>query len=274
MEGFRKKWTAWPIYRRAMLAATVGLMVLATVLYLTVGSRQGVEYRSSFYALTAEDGTMTYTANAHEWREGNTAIQSGAGRKIVYTVTPILNSGFMVTCRMGEETYGPYQVAAVDLAGLSARLTEFPMDGGMEITNVTTGERLFRGGYIRSSSGYAFLLDETAETGADSILDYAPPKPEKGPNCDDLYHFTFGAEESMTSRADWTLYFYAFLLAAFNAASILCAEEFFTWSMSFRVADPANVEPSEWELFTRHVGWAVFLFFEVILLLAGILSGT
>lgn len=274
MEEFREKWASWPVYRRAMLAATVGLLVLATVLYLTVGSRQGVEYGSSFYELTTVDGVKTYTANAHEWREGNTTIQSGAGRKIVYTVTPILNSGFMVTCRMGDETYGPYQVAAVDLADLSTRVLGFYLDGGMEITNVTTGEYLFRGGYIRSSSGYAFLLDENKEGEASSIGDFAPPKPKAGPDCDDLYHFTFGAEASMTSRADWTLYFYAFLLAAFNAASILCAEEFFTWSMSFRVADPANVKPSEWELFSRHAGWAVFLFFEGVLLLAGLLSGT
>lgn len=274
MEEFREKWAAWPVYRRAMLAATVGLMVLATVLYLTVGSQKGFEYGGSFYTLTTVDGTMTYTGNAHEWREGNIIIQSNAGRETVYTVTPIFDSGFMVKCQMGKETYGPYQVAALDLADMSTRVLNFPLDGAMEVTNVTTGERLFRGGYIHSSDGYAFLLDENKEGEASSIGDFAPPKPKAGPDCDDLYHFTFGAEASMTSRADWTLYFYAFLLAAFNAASILCAEEFFTWSMSFRVADPANVEPSEWELFTRHAGWAVFLFFEGVLLLAGLLSGT
>lgn len=273
MEEFREKWASWPFYRRAMLAATVGLMVLATVLYLTVGSRKGIEYGSSFYALTTEDGTMTYTGNTHEWREGNTIIQSNVGWETVYTVAEA-PEGYTVECRMGDETYGPYQVAAVDLADLSTRVLGFYLDGGMEITNVTTGERLFRGGYIRSSSGYAFLLDENKEGEANSIGDFAPPKPKAGPDCDDLYHFTFGAEESMTSRADWTLYFCALLLAAFNAASILCAEEFFTWSMSFRVADPEGMEPSEWELFTRHVGWAVFLLFEGIFLLAGILSGT
>lgn len=274
MEEFREKWASWPIYRRAMLVATVGLMVLATVLYLTVGSQKGFEYGGSFYALTAVDGTMTYTANAHEWHEGNTTIQSGAGRRIVYTVTPVFDSGFVVTCKMGEETYGPYQVAALDLADLSTRVLSFPLDGGMEITNVTTGERLFRGGYIRSSSGYAFLLDENKQGEADSILDFAPPKPKKGPNCDDLYHFTFGAEESMMGRADWTLYFCALLSAVFNTVSLVYAEERFTFRMSFRVADPANVEPSEWELFTRHAGWAVFLFFEAVFLLAGLLSGT
>lgn len=274
MEEFREKWASWPIYRRAMLVATVGLMVLATVLYLTVGSQKGFEYGGSFYELTAVDGTMTYTANAYEWHEGNTTIQSGAGRETVYTVTPVLNSGFMVECRMGDETFGPYQVAAVDLADLSTRVLGFYLDGGMEITNVTTGELLFRGGYIRSSGGYAFLLDENKEGEASSIGDFAPPKPKKGPNCDDLYHFTFGAEASMTSRADWTLYFYALLLAAFNAAFIVYAEEFFVWDMSFRVREPEKTAPSEWELFSRHAAWAVFLLLEGVLLLIGLLSGT
>lgn len=270
----KEKWATWPFYRRAMLVATVGLMVLFTVFNLTVGNQRGVEYGSDFYALTTADGTMTYTANAHEWREGNTIIQSNAGRKIVYTVTPVLNSGFMVECRMGEETFGPYQVAALDLADLSTRVLGFSPNGGMEITNVATGERLFRGGYIRSSDGYAFLLDENIKTEAGSILDYAPPKPEKGPNCDDLYHFTFGAEESMTGRADWLYFFCALLFAAFNTVSLLYAEELFIFHMSFHVERAEEVKPSEWELFSRHVGWAVFLLFEGIFLIAGLLSGT
>lgn len=274
MEELREKWASWPFYRRAMLVATVGLMVFATAFYLTVGSRQGVEYGNSFYELTTVDGTMTYTANAHEWHEGNTTIQSGAGRKIVYTVTPVFDSGFMVKCQMGEETYGPYQVATLDLADLSTRVLGFYPDGGMEITNVTTGERLFRGGYIHSSDGYAFLLDENKQGEADSILDYAPPKPEKGPNCDDLYHFTFGAEESMTQKGNWLYFFCALLFAVFNAVSLVYAEELFTFHMSFHVERPERVEPSEWELFRRHVSWAVFLFFEGMFLLAGILSGT
>lgn len=274
MEKFREKWAAWPFYRQLMLVATVGLMVLATVWYLTVGSQKGVEYGSSFYALTTVDRTMTYTANAHEWREGNTIIQSNGGRKIVYTVTPVFNSGFVVTCKMGEETYGPYQVEGLALTDLPAEFAKYPLNGGMEITNVTTGELLFRGGYMQTSDGYAFLLDERAKMESGSILDYAPPRPEKGPDCDDLYHFTFGAEESMTSRADWMLYFYALLFAAFNTVSLLYAEELFIFHMSFRVADPESVKPAEWELFTRHAGWAVFLFLEVMLLLAGLLSGT
>lgn len=274
METFRERWAGWSFYRRAMLIATVGAMLLATVLYLTVGSQKGFEYGGSFYALTTVDGTMTYTGNAHEWREGNTIIQSSAGRETVYAVTPVLNSGFVVTCQMGEETYGPYQVAALDLADMSTRVLNFPLDGAMEITNVTTGERLFRGGYIHSSDGYAFLLDENKQGEADSILDYAPPKPEKGPNCDDLYRFTFGAEESMTQKANWLYFFCALLFAVFNTVSLLYAEDLFTFHMSFRVADPESVEPSEWELFSRHVGWAVFLFFEGVLLLAGLLSGT
>lgn len=273
MEELRKKWAAWPLYRRAMLIATVGLMLLAAVLYLVMGSQKGIEY-GGFYAMTTQGDTRIYTANAHEWHEGNTTIQSNEGMKIVYSVTPVLNSGFLVTCKMGEETFGPYQVAALALTDPPAELVTHPLNGGMEITNVTTGELLFRGGYMQSSDGYAFLLDERAKAESGSIFDYAPPRPEKGPNCDDLYRFTFGAEEGVTSRANWLFYFTALLFAAFNVVSLLYAEERFIFRMSFRVADPANVEPSEWELFSRHAGWVAFLFFEVILLFAGLLNGT
>lgn len=273
----REKWSAMTPYRQVMLVATVGAMLLATVFYLIVGSQKGVEYGSDFYELAIVDDTRTYTANAHEWHEGNTIIQSSGGRRIVYTVTPVLNSGFMVTCQMGDETYGPYQVAILDLADLPTRILNFsPLDGAMEITNVTTGELLFRGGYIRSSDGYAFLLDENAEhTGRGGIFDYyAPSSLEPGPSVDDLYHFTLGAEESMTGRVDWMYFALALLVAVLNAVSILYAEELFTWSMSFRVAEPEKAKPSEWALFNRQVSWAVCLIFEVIFFFVAILSHT
>lgn len=269
----KEKWAAWPFYRQAMLVATVGVMVLFTVFNLTVGSQQGVDY-GDFYAMTTVGETKRYTANAHIWREGNASIHSNEGRKTVYAVTPTDAGGFRVECRMGEETFGPYQVEPLPLADLSTRVLAFFPDGGMEITNLATGELLFRGGYSRSSAGYAFLLDENKEGEAGSILDYAPPRPEKGPGCDDLYHFTFGAEESMTRRADWLYFFCALLFAAFNAVSLLYAEELFTFRMSFLVADPKGVEPSEWELLGRRAGWVLFLAVEVVLFFAGLFSGT
>lgn len=273
METFKEKWTAWPFFRQLMLVATVGAMLLATVLYLIVGSQKGVWY-GGFYTLTTKNGVKTYTNIAHEWHEGNTTIQSAEGRRTVYTVaeTP---EGYQVECRVGEESFGPYQVRALDLADLSTRVLGLYPDGGMEITNATTGERLFRGGYIRSNNVYAFLLDENKQGEASSIGDFAPPRPEKGPSCDDLYRFTFGGAEGVTtSRVNWSYFALALLMAVLNAASILWAEELFVWSMSFRVADPEKAKPSEWELFTRHAGWAVWLLLEVILLLAGLLSGT
>lgn len=279
----REKWSAMPFYRQAMLAATVGLMVLFAVLYLIMGRQNGLEYGNDFYKLKAQGDARVYTGVDHGQRDF-ISTQSGEGKKTVYTVckTP---DGYRVECQIEGQEFGPYQVTEFPRSDVPAVLTDLPLEGGLEIKNTATGELLFRGGYWQNS-GYVFLVNENAKTEADgnaaltdkltvgsvSLFDYAPPIPEEGPSCDDLVRFTLGAEANMTHKGDWMYYALALLAAVFNAASLLYAEELFIFHMSFRVAEPERVEPSEWELFTRHVGWGVLLLLELILLFTGLFS--
>ncbi len=281
----REKWSAMTAYRRAMLLATVGLVLLFSILYPIVSRRKGLEYWNDFYDLNVRGDAKVYTGVAHEWRNGNTIIQSDQGRKTVYTVTET-PEGYTVECRIGGQDFGPYQLNKVRLSDLPAALAQVPLRGGLEIINTATGEVLFRGGYL-VSVGY-LLVDENAVTEADeaadplnrvtvnglTLFDYKPSYPEEGPSPYDLVYFTLGAGENLTHRGNVTYFALALLVAALNVVFILYAEELFTWSMRFRVAEPEKVEPSEWELFTRQAGWAVCLFFEVIILFAAILSHT
>lgn len=271
----REKWRNMTPYRRAMLAATVGVMAIFTVLYLVIGTQPGVEYGSSFFRLKARGEAKVYTGFAHEWRNGNTTVQSKQGRKTVYTVTET-SGGYTVECQIEGETFGPYELTEFPGSDVSLALADLPvpLEGGLEIKNTATGELLFRGGYwLQTDHGY--LLDENAEVGeGGSISDYAPPYPEEGPSPYELVHFTLKAGESLTHRGNATYFALGLLLAALNVVFILYAEALFTWSMSFRVAEPKKAEPSEWELFTRQAGWAVYLFFAVIFFFAAILSHT
>ncbi len=46
-------------------------------------------------------------------------------------------------------------------------------------------------------------------------------------------------------------------MCVMNAISILFKEEIFRWNMSFRIKDADRAQPSDWEYFSRHLGWAV-----------------
>lgn len=276
----REKWSAMTPYRQVMLVATVGVALLFTVLYLIIGTQPGVEYGSGFFRLETQGEAKVYTGFAHEWRNGNTIFGSNEGVEMVYAVTET-PEGYTVECQRGGRYFGPYQVTEYPL--LEFPLSEeakalaqlpFPLEGILEIKNVATGELLFRGGYWLQT-GHAFLFDENAEAGeGGSISDYAPPYPEEGPSPYEIVHFTLGAGENLTRRGNVTYFALALLFAVLNVVFILYAEELFTWSMSFRVAEPERVEPSEWELMTRQVSWAVCLIFEVIFFFVAILSHT
>lgn len=287
----REKWAVWPLYRRAMLVATAGILAFFAVLYPIVGRQKGVKRNGDFYGMTTVGETKLYVGAIHQWIEGHTVIQSGEGREEVYAVTPISADGFRVECRMGEETFGPFRVTKYPLPQTpgvgSDALTSFPIpfDTGLEIKNALTGETLFRGGY-RLSSGYTSLISETVTTegdpgsasehmtvdGVNYYFNYAPATPEKGPSAYDLAFFALEAEESLTHRGDMMYLALGILIAVLNAASIVYAEELFIWSMSFRVADPESAEPAEWELFTRHVGWGIWLLMELIVFIVGLTS--
>lgn len=279
----REKWQSMTFYRRAMLLATVGLMLLFAVLYPIMSGQKGLEYGNDFYKLNVQGEAKVYTGFAHEWRIGNTIVSSNQGRKTVYTVTET-PAGYTVECQIEGQDFGPYQLNKVHLSDLPAALAQAPLGGGLEIKNTATGEVLFRGGYL-VSVGY-LLVDENAVTEADkaanplsrvsvngfTFFDYKPAVPEEGPSPDDLVHFTLGAGENLTHRGDVAYFALALLVAVLNAVSILYAEELFVLSMSFRVAEPEKVEPSEWELFGRHVGWCLFLLTELLILLYGLFA--
>ena len=286
----KEKWAVWPVYRRAMLLATAGILAFFAVLYPIVGRQKGVKRNGDFYGMTAVGETKLYVGTIHSWIEGHTVIQSGDGREAVYAVTPVSADDIRVECQIGEETFGPFRVTKYPLAQLpgagSNALNSFPIpfDTGLEIKNTITGETLFRGGY-RLSGDYTSLISGTITTEGDpgsasehmtvdgvTYFDYAPASPEKGPGPYDLTFFALEAEEELTHKGNVGYFALALLVAVLNAASIVWAEELFVWSMSFQVADPESVEPSEWEIFPRHVGWGLFLLMELIVLIMGLTS--
>ena len=289
----KEKWAAWPVYRRAMLLATAGILAIFAVLYPIANTQKGLVYGDDFYRVKTVDSAKVYIGVDHGQQNFYTSginIRggNGEGKKTAYTVsqTP---EGYRMECQVEGESFGPYTLKTFPLedfraAPETATLADFAMrlDGGLEIIDVATGETLFRGGYgLRNT--YTQLISETVTTEGDSAnymtvdgvkyFNYSPASPEEGPGPYDLVAFSLGAEEKALTHhgAGWA-YLLGLLVAAINIVSIVWAEELFVWSMSFRVADPESVEPSGWEIFTRHVGWGLFLLMELIVLIMDLSS--
>ena len=59
-------------------------------------------------------------------------------------------------------------------------------------------------------------------------------------------------------------------VCAVTAFSILFADELFRWDLSFRVRDVEQAEPSDWEIASRYIGWAVCLILALGIFIKGL----
>ena len=61
----------------------------------------------------------------------------------------------------------------------------------------------------------------------------------------------------LTSKGDWSAWFYAVFISILNAVLILFADELFRLNLAFRIRNADRAEPSEWEIAERYISWVV-----------------
>ena len=93
----------------------------------------------------------------------------------------------------------------------------------------------------------ATLSDGTVVDGDGNIVDV------HAPDAGTILRLLRGPEPE--HRGHWPVYLVTLFFSAATAVSILFADELFRYGLSFRVRDPDNAEPSDWELASRTIGW-------------------
>ena len=61
----------------------------------------------------------------------------------------------------------------------------------------------------------------------------------------------------LVSKGQWFVYFIVLVYSVYIAAMVLFAEEMFRWKFVFLARNADRIEPSDWALAERKIGWAI-----------------
>lgn len=237
-------------FQKIILILLAVMLVYFTVAYAVSINRKGFAYQESIFVAEEQNGNMLYTGKLE-------------GKSASFTVTP----DKAVTFRHGDKTYGPYTAREDPTA-----VPEGESGTGVEILD--NGIVFFRGSVSVFGDGFwlvredgtpasffltATMSDGTVVDGHGNIID--PMEPD----VHTILHLMNGPD--LTSyKGAWPIWLLGVVFSAVNVVSILFADELFRWRMSWRVSNPETIEPSDWELGSRYIGWVamvimVFIYF-------------
>ena len=90
------------------------------------------------------------------------------------------------------------------------------------------------------------------------------------PSVEEILYLATGPE--MKHNGSWSGWLEGASVCALVAATVFFADDMFYLRMSVRVRDAESVEPSNWELLSRRIGWTVGLLLAFLLFWNGIQS--
>ena len=71
-------------------------------------------------------------------------------------------------------------------------------------------------------------------------------------------------------RGSFGIFFLGAPVCAPCAWSVLYADALFRWNLRFRIQNPENAEPSDWELFSRWISWIVLTIAALVVFILGL----
>lgn len=247
-------------YQRIVLILLAAMLIVFAVLYAVTYARVGYAYADHIFVPGEENGSTIYSAKVR-------------GQDAVFTVTDQT-----VSLRYGEKIYGPYTAredptAIPDDSQMAAYMTGVEIRDGEDI--------FFRGGVFNSGGGLVVINEDgglgsyggfvvSYSTGDGVERDqYGNPIDRMKPSATAILELLRGPE--LTRKGQWAAWLCGLFVSVVTAVSILFADELFRWHMSFRVSDPDNVYPSDWEIAGRYISWTVMPVMALIVYVIGLL---
>ena len=244
-------------FQKILLLALAAMAVVFTVLYPIVIARVGYLYYDTILVAKPENGGTVYAGK----------IQ---GEPACFTVS----ADKTVTFRYGDRSYGPYTAredpdAIPEEAPFAPEMTGVALYCGEEL--------LFRGGvldageslwlYNANGSIHDIGISMTVGDGTIMTVD-GEGMDSMEPSAATLLDLMNGPD--LNHKGSWGIWFGALLIGILTAVSILFADDLFLWRMSFWVRDPDRVEPSDWEILSRHIGWSILVIMTLAFFIMGL----
>ncbi len=237
-------------YQKGILLFLAAMVIVFTIAYPVVIAREGFAYRNAILIPHQENGNTVYSGKIK-------------GEQAVFTVY----ADNTVEFQYGGKVYGPYTAREDSSAVTEAIKAEL---GGERVAGIEfckDGEIIFRGGVVKRGD-YRRLYNEdgSADTGwIDdfwAIPDNAVEIKRDGKVIDPmepgiLTVLDLMAGPELAHKGEWVTWFGGVFICILTAVSILFADELFRWDLSFRISNPKQAEPSEWEMMSRYIGWVV-----------------
>lgn len=244
-------------YQKGVLAVMAAMVLVFTVLYPVITSRQGIAYWDSFLVCTQEGDNTVYGGKVN-------------GKPASFTVSP----DKAVVFQYGDTTYGPYTLREDP----SAVPKGVDMAEDMTGIELMQGDEVFFRGGVWGDEAYRILYNQdgsevvgagifvgdgitfTEEDG--TVIDPMEPSPYT------ILDVMEGPE--LDHAGDWSGYFFGLLFCALTAVSILYADELFRFQLAFQIRNAVDAEPAGWEIASRYITWTVMPVLALVLFVWGL----
>ena len=129
---------------------------------------------------------------------------------------------------------------------------------------------LFRGGVL--NTGEHWLLQNADGSLLDSgVLIVTDDAEAVEPSAAELLQLMMTSGPEMQHKGEWLAWFCGMLLCVGTVVSILFVEELFQLSMSLRIRNAEQAEPSDWEIAGRYITWTVLPVAAMVIFVMGLL---
>ena len=256
----KQKWLnlTWP--QRVMILIQAFLILLFFILTCTVGSQQVIKYRDEYLRRRTAGEVTTYSGKID-------------GQKAVFTVSP----GPVLEYSLGDTQYGPYTVVFDPTAVPDEEDTLLSQASTQFLTGVELWEgetRLFRGAYQNSGTTF-YLVDADGEMlfsdGMFLSLGTGSTSAGKAPGPYTILKLAIAPD--VVRRGSFGIFLLGVLVCVLCAFFILYADALFRWDLRFRIRYPEDAEPSDWELFSRWIGWIALTIAALAIFIIGLNCG-
>ena len=146
---------------------------------------------------------------------------------------------------------------------------------GAEVYN--GNELLFRGGVLDATDTYwLYNEDGTINNVVISYVDNNGIERDENGNVIDSIEPSAATilelmnNPKLTHKGNWIAWFGAVSICVFNALFIVYADELFRVNLAFQIRNVDNVEPSDWEIAGRYIGWTVLAVMALGLFIVGL----